>query len=696
MTKLKLALGICLGMLVTITIMAMADYTGPDRSETRILWERKNCHYQAVYDPPGPGSYGCYLDLYFSPTGSCPTEGTIADYFNPSVCTSWPGSCGELPCSISGGEKIVSCASGQSGCTEREESYALPPASVSGVTSCALPGKNGWCRGAGTLSLTSHEPLAGYTVTGIEGSNGLLCPGSSCQWSFPEGETTTDFWALSSYGDTSLASSAIMRIDITPPETTLKISGNNPNTFGWYKDFSSLSAAVTGVDTNSGVGDLLIQLNGREWQRAPLSFPGDGTYAVSGRAVDLAGNETTTPSQVVRIDSTPPNLDLQVDRAPDQGSWYLSPVGINASAFDALSGLGSLSASLEDPSGTLATVSLPATISQEGENVFRFEAFDQAGNTTRLSQTLSLDLTPPTIRANVTGVEGTQGWYTSPITVTFSAADAAAGVRSLQIRASDGSWQDGTEVEYSEDGIYSFLTRATDNVGRETEQEFTLFVDQTPPQFAPVLTGQVGQNGWYVGPVTIAANALDATSGIADVLPSPEILLADTGTHAISWTAMDSAGNSSSYSLPEPIRVDLDAPFISIDPLPGPLSGIVTLSGKGVDPDSGIAQVLLSTNRGQDFQEINLDDSGNWNFPWNTDEVQGWTTDVIVRAVDLAGNRSEVGIEVHIVHRRGDPFSCDPDTAGAACPDAHPSNSYRQPSPPCHLPQHPYAYPLRR
>ena len=233
--------------------------------------------------------------------------------------------------------------------------------------------------------------------------------------------------------------------------------------------------------------------------------------------------------------------------------------------------------------------------------------------------------------------------------MTFSAADAAAGVRSLQIRASDGSWQDGTEVEYSEDGTYSFLTRATDNVGRETEQEFTLFVDQTPPQFAPVLTGQVGQNGWYVGPVTIAANALDATSGIADVLPSPEILLADTGTHAISWTAMDSAGNSSSYSLPEPVRVDLDAPFISIDPVPGPLSGIVTLSGKGVDPDSGIAQVLLSTNRGQDFQEINLDDSGNWNFPWNTDEVQGWTTDVIVRAVDLAGNRSEVGIEVHIV-----------------------------------------------
>jgi hypothetical protein len=45
------ALFVCVGP-------SLADYSGPDRTVTTWSWERKVCHYEAVYDPPGAGWYG--------------------------------------------------------------------------------------------------------------------------------------------------------------------------------------------------------------------------------------------------------------------------------------------------------------------------------------------------------------------------------------------------------------------------------------------------------------------------------------------------------------------------------------------------------------------------------------------------------------------------------------------------------------
>jgi len=162
-------------LLVGIIYVAAAAYTGPNRIEMRTLWERRNCHYQAVYDPPGPGSYGCYLDQYVAPASGCPSPGGMADYFNPAVCTSWLGSCTDLPCSISGSTSVGSCTSGQPGCVSRVEEYSLPEASISGIPTCCFPGNNGWCREGAVLALSATEPLAGYHITGIEGSTGMLC-----------------------------------------------------------------------------------------------------------------------------------------------------------------------------------------------------------------------------------------------------------------------------------------------------------------------------------------------------------------------------------------------------------------------------------------------------------------------------------------------------------------------------------------
>ena len=89
---------------------ALADYLGPDRTVTTWTWERLHCEYFAMYDPPGPGYYGCYLHLYDTPSGSCPPTSSTPPYFNPTACVGWPGTCGaDFSCSISLSSSIEGC-----------------------------------------------------------------------------------------------------------------------------------------------------------------------------------------------------------------------------------------------------------------------------------------------------------------------------------------------------------------------------------------------------------------------------------------------------------------------------------------------------------------------------------------------------------------------------------------------------------
>jgi len=86
-----LAFLVALGVLMALAAPALADYLGPDR--TAAVWERERLqrHYEAVYDPPGVGWYGCTLDLYDTPDTSCPSTGSVTTLFKSTGCPGWPG-----------------------------------------------------------------------------------------------------------------------------------------------------------------------------------------------------------------------------------------------------------------------------------------------------------------------------------------------------------------------------------------------------------------------------------------------------------------------------------------------------------------------------------------------------------------------------------------------------------------------------
>src|SRR3990172_10654860 len=159
-TLAGLAFILALGLLLVFAAPALADYLGPDRTVSVWQWERLRCDYQAVYDPPGSGWYGCTLELYSSPHTGCASTRSVAGYFNTTVCEGWPGDCGSLPCSISVSPSTVGCTEGEPGCTAVEHFTTLPEATINGSVSCGVPGYAGWCLSTAAVSLSGSEPLS--------------------------------------------------------------------------------------------------------------------------------------------------------------------------------------------------------------------------------------------------------------------------------------------------------------------------------------------------------------------------------------------------------------------------------------------------------------------------------------------------------------------------------------------------------
>ena len=131
------------------------------------------------------------------------------------------------------------------------------------------------CETEPILVLTGIEPLPGYTITGIEGTyetQPFSC-GSPCRLRLPQTDEdgfTLQFWAYSSYGDSSEIFSALIRVAQT--------TEGNPDQSFWYVDV--LSDQWAGVPIASCVADwgILPPIGGPpEWISTPTQSEKLGT-----------------------------------------------------------------------------------------------------------------------------------------------------------------------------------------------------------------------------------------------------------------------------------------------------------------------------------------------------------------------------------------------------------------------------------
>ena len=156
--------------------------------------------------------------------------------------------------------------------------------------------------------------------------------------------------------------------------------------------------------------------------------------------------------------------------------------------------------------------------------------------TATVEVTTPLDNTPPVITPNVSGTLGTNGWYTSDVTVTWSVTDAES---SISAQTGCGS----TTINADTPG--QTVTCSATSVGGTNSESVIIKRDASAPTIAPgVAPNPVILNGT----ATASPNATDALSGIASAsCATPST--ATVGSKTLDCSAMDQAGNSATKSV---------------------------------------------------------------------------------------------------------------------------------------------------
>lgn len=160
------------------------------------------------------------------------------------------------------------------------------------------------------------------------------------------------------------------------------------------------------------------------------------------------------------------------------------------------------------------------------------------------------DPTPPQSTATYSGPRGENGWFKGTVTAELRATDQGSWIRSIQYRTDGGPWRAYAGPLVFSEGESLLEYHAIDGADNaEAIHSDRVSVDSR----APSITGLHAQGG---GAVTIAWDAVDATSGLArfevsvDHGPytwvgtnrSMHVTLED-GSHVVSLRAVDVAGN---------------------------------------------------------------------------------------------------------------------------------------------------------
>jgi len=385
----------------------------------------------------------------------------------------------------------------------------------------------------------------------------------------------------------------------------------------------------------SGLASAQVSVNGGAWQsNASLT---DGTYTVSFRTVDNAGNSSTV-SRTIKVDASPPTVSPVIPSPDGQNNWFVTaPVNISVSGSDTGSGLSSALVSV-DGNAWQPNLSL-----SDGVYTISFRSTDNAGNTSIVVRTIKVDASLPFIITSISGTPGSSGWYISQTTTSIS-ANELSGVDHIEYNQNGAGWQDGSSV-VSNEGVNQIDIKIYDVAGNMASGSLEIRVDTTPPVISTAIGGTEGLAGWYVSQTNTTISASDENSGVDRVeynqnsagFQDGTSVVSNDGVNTIGIRAYDVAGNMSTDSLE--IKVDTIAPTVyPIVPTPDGLNNWfitapVAVSVAGSDSGSGLASSEVSVNGGKWQSDASLSDG-----PYKVD----------FKSTDNAGNSTTVSRTVKV------------------------------------------------
>ena len=226
-------------------------------------------------------------------------------------------------------------------------------------------GPAGDCGGWHTTTVTLH-----WEVT--DATDAPSCPPAVALSREGENRWTCRASQEQAGGTTTITTTAIVRIDQTPPRVSGADTSPAAGPEGWLRQPTQI--AFRGTDRTSGIADCTT---------TTYAGPDTGAGSVVGTCRDQAGLVSAPFAYAVRYDATPPEITAAVaQRPPDHRGWYTHPVAFAVQGADALSGLASCGPPAYDgPAGDPAT--------------FLAVCSDQAGNSAVRPFPLRYDAAPP-------------------------------------------------------------------------------------------------------------------------------------------------------------------------------------------------------------------------------------------------------------------------------------------------------------
>ncbi|TLZ68302.1 MAG: hypothetical protein E6K12_01905 [Methanobacteriota archaeon] len=480
-----------------------------------------------------------------------------------------------------------------------------PPSTTASVSGTA--GANGWYVTTVAVSLSATDPGSGISnvYTRIDGGDWQVYSGPV---TVTDGTHVFEFYAVNGAGLFEGTHSLSLAVDTTPPASSISLAGT-AGANGWY--VSNVTVSLSASDATSGVANISYRVDGGAWLSYAGPFVlGEGSHAVDYFASDQAGLAEAAHTTTIAVDLTPPTTTASVSGTAGANGWYVSNVMARLSASDSGSGVANIYVQLDG--GNWAIYAGPVTLT-EGTHIVGYFAVDHAGLIEAThSLSISVDTAPPTTTSSLSGTAGTNGWYTSNVTVSLTATDATSGVAAVNYRIDNGSWLVYAGPIVLGEGRHLLEYGASDIAGNlETVHARSIEVDTSPPISYVALAGTPGDNGWYVTAVSATLTATDATSGVAIIYYRIDggpwatyagpLTLAE-GRHVLTFRATDRAGN---IEVDRSVTVLVDTtPPVSSALLEGSLGdngwyrSNVTVSLRASDATSGVAQISYRTDNG--------------------------------------------------------------------------------------------------
>jgi len=346
-------------------------------------------------------------------------------------------------------------------------------------------------------------------------------------------------------------------IDITPPVITKVITGTVGSN-NWY--ISDVSVAWTVTDPESAV----VIDSGCGTQ----DFTSETTGVTSSCAAHSEGG-SASDSVNLKIDKTGPSAILSVTAGTaGTNNWYTTDVTVHTSGSDAIS------------DSVTCTIDQYQTTETTGV-VFNGACTNGAGLSTDAAPlTVKLDKTGPSANLAVTaGTVGTNGWYTSDVTVSTSGSDTISSPVICTVDKFQATETLGTD----------FNGDCTNDAGLKTSATLlTVKLDKTGPSAALAVTaGTLGLNGWYTSDVTVGTSGSDSISSPVTCAANQYQTTETTGT-VFNGACTNDAGLSTNAA-PLTVKLDKTGPSAALAVTAGTLglngwyTSDVTISTSGID-----------------------------------------------------------------------------------------------------------------